>query len=445
MDSGTVRRLAVGASGLAVVCGLGAVRLGVPVGPAAALLAIAGALLLLAVALLWRSARGVERRLEELLSLTRRMAAGELHLYVPHHGGELIGRVAVEINGLAERLRGRHLDDASDRVVDQAMVRESPNGLVVVDATGRIKSLNPALAALLPTREDAVGRRPIEVIPVAELQEVLDETARTRLPSERTATVGARDLLVRAVPLADGAACMGIVLDITSIRAAERSRRDFVANVSHELRTPITALVGYAESLLDDAPQLPPHVVGALQAIDRNARRLHLLTDDVLQLSRIEARSGALPLEREALSGLVNTVVDRYRPRAAAQGVEIAVSLAPDIRASVNGDAFEHALGNLVDNAVKYTPGPGRVRVEAQVAGDRVWVDVVDTGVGIDAVHHTRIFERFYRGDPARSREIPGTGLGLALVKHLCIAMNAEISFTSAPGEGSTFRLSLPA
>ncbi len=417
---------------------------GFPTGAAGALVLVAASLLVVAVMVLINAAWATERRLKELATIAGRIAGGEYHLYAAHHDGDAVGRVAFEVNAMAERLRERHLGDASDRVVDQAMGRESPNGLVVVDSAGRIRSLNPAVRVLLPVHDDPVGKRPIDAIAVPELQEVLDETARTRLPSERPATVGVRDLLIRAVPLADGVACMGIVLDITSVRAAERSRRDFVANVSHELRTPITALVGYAESLLDDAATLPPHVVTALEAIDRNARRLHLLTEDVLQLSRIEARSGALPLQSEALGPLVSTVVDRYRPRAEAQGVALTVDVPPDLWASLNADAFDHALGNLVDNAVKYSVRGGSVRVVGQVAGDRVRVDVIDTGVGIEEVHRTRVFERFYRGDPARSRAIPGTGLGLALVKHLCIAMNAEVAFTSASGEGSTFSLTLP-
>ena len=185
-------------------------------------------------------------------------------------------------------------------------------------------------------------------------------------------------------------------------------------------------------------------MVTALEAIDRNARRLHLLTDDVLQLSRIEARSGALPLVSEALAPLVATVVDRYRSQAEAQGVVLRVDIPAELRASLNADAFEHALGNLVDNAVKYSVRGGAVRVVGQAVGERVRVDVIDTGVGIEEIHRTRVFERFYRGDPARSRAIPGTGLGLALVKHLCIAMNAEVAFTSASGLGSTFSLTLP-
>ena len=436
--------LSGGLSAFALIAIVAAGLLGFPSGPGGALVLVAASLMVVAYLALSSAAWATHRRLVELTAVTRRIGAGELHLYAAHHGGDQVGLVAIEINALAERLRARSLEDASERVVDRAMGRESPNGLVVMDSNGHIRSSNPAFATLLPVRGDPVGRRPIEAVAVPELQEVLDETARTRLPSERLATVGARELVIRAVPLADGVACMGIVLDITSLRAAERSRRDFVANVSHELRTPITALVGYAESLLDEQEGLPPHVVSAIQAIDRNARRLHRLTDDVLELSRVEARPGALPLRPDALAPAVEMVVERYRRRAVGQGTALTVDVPADLVASINDEGLDHALGNLVDNALKYTPAGGSVHVSAQAVGGRIRIDVCDTGAGIEPIHHTRIFERFYRGDPARSRTVPGTGLGLALVKHLSIAMGAEVSFVSAPGTGSTFTLLLP-
>ncbi len=329
--------------------------------------------------------------------------------------------------------------------LDAAMARETPNGLLVLDARGRVLRANPALFRLLPVRDTPTGRRPIETIPVPELQDAVDETSRTRQPAERAASVDGRDLVLRALPLEDAEGCMGVVLDVTSVRAAEKARRDFVANVSHELRTPVTAILGWAEALAQERDDLPAHVHEMVDAIDRNARRLGLLIEDVLHLSRIEARRTDLAVEVEALGPLVDEVAARHAGRAEQQGIELCVDVPPDVEAQLNAQAIEHALGNLVDNALKYTPRGGRIVVTARAREEGVDVSVSDTGIGIAAVHHTRIFERFYRVDAGRDRAVGGTGLGLALVKHLCRAMRADVLLASEPAKGSTFTIRLPA
>jgi two-component system phosphate regulon sensor histidine kinase PhoR len=329
-------------------------------------------------------------------------------------------------------------------MLEQAMIRETPNGMVMVDGAGRVRTVNPALRRLLPVIGEPVGALAVDAIPVPELLDALDEAARTRTISERSRTVGARDLLLRGHPLADGVGCMGIVLDVTSLRLAERARRDFVANVSHELRTPVTAIVGYAETLLEDRAALPPWSVPMLEAMERNAGRLLLLVEDVLQLSKIEARGTELPLEREAILPILTAAIDGFRARARERGVTVEEDVPAALMARVNAEALEHAVGNLVDNAIKYSGSGGRVSVRAVGEGSRVRIEVADDGPGIAEEHQARIFERFYRGDPARSKAVPGTGLGLSLVKHLCLAMQAEVRFESAPRAGSRFWLLLP-
>lgn len=391
---------------------------------------------------LWSSARRQQRALRAVARAGKEVAKGETHVFAPLMPG-VAGDLARVINGLADVIRVDKLGAHPERAFEQAMVRETPNGLVVVDGAGRIRTMNPAARKLLPWRGDPVGQLAAEVVPVPEFMEVLEEAAGTRAVSERGARAGARELLLRGLPLADGGGTMGVILDITSVRVAERARTDFVANVSHELRTPITTLVGYSEALLDE--DLPPHTRPMVEAIARNAKRLHRLAEDVLQLSKIEARGADLPTERDVLLPIVEDVVGRLSANATAREITLSVSCSHAMEAMINADAFEHALANLVDNAVKYTPGGGHVRVVVTTSGTFVDVSVVDNGVGIDSAHHARIFERFYRVDAGRSRDAGGTGLGLSLVKHLCIAMGAEVFFTSAPGKGSAFTLRLPA
>ncbi|MES2639430.1 MAG: ATP-binding protein [Myxococcota bacterium] len=403
-----------------------------------------GALLLASIFMLQVQLRDRDVQVKEATALLRQVHKGDVHRFLPVPRGDLFGELAEEINMLVGELRTRHLGAETERVLDGAMVRESPNGLLITDAGGRVRRFNPALARLLPFSSDPIGKAPIETIPVHEFQEVIDETRRTRQPSERVATVGRREVLVRGIPLADGAGCMGVVLDITSVRAAERARRDFVANVSHELRTPVTALVGYAESLLDDRSQLPEWSQPMLEAMNRNARRLAALIEDVLQLSKIEARQGDLVLASEPLRPVVREVLARFGDRARQKDISLTLAEGPEIEARIAGEAFEHALGNLVDNALKYTNNGGRIDIVVEDRDGAVTVAVKDDGIGVDGIHHDRIFERFYRVDPGRSRDAGGTGLGLALVKHLCFAMQAEVSLASDIGKGSTFTLRLP-
>lgn len=390
---------------------------------------------------IWLQQREQQRDLDELASVVVRVAAGETEVTAPRMEGAA-GKVSVAINAVADLMRKEKLGAYPERLFEQAMLRETPNGLFVVDGTGRIRSINPAALSLVPWRGEPLGQAAAAAVPLAELLDVLEDTASTRKITERSAQVGNKELLLRGLPLADGKSTLGVILDITSVRLAERARRDFVSNVSHELRTPITSILGYAEALIDEP--LPESAKPMLDAIHRNAKRLANLTDDVLMLSKIEARGLDLPTEVIVLAKVIDEVAARLEATANNRGVKLSVDCPVELTIPVNVDAFEHALSNLVENALKYTAPGGFVRIEAASGPAGIEVAVVDNGMGIDPAHHPRIFERFYRVDVGRSRETGGTGLGLALVKHLVLAMGAEVSFTSAPGKGSRFVLRLP-
>ncbi|MBM4367666.1 MAG: histidine kinase [Deltaproteobacteria bacterium] len=404
--------------------------------------ALGAAVLCLVGTLAWITwqRRLARRWLDRLVHSVRRYARGEDRRLAVDAPPPELESLSLALDDLVRALGEEASGMRSELRLEQEMVRQTPNGLVLVDAEGRVRMVNPAARVLLPVRGDPTGRPPIDAIPLAELQDVIDECREKNAIAERSVVYGPRDLVVRGLPLDGGRAALGVVLDITTVRAAERARRDFVSNVSHELRTPITTIVGFAEALGDEP--LPESSRPMVEAIQRNARRLHALVDDVLHLSRIESRGEDLACEVQPLRPLVDEVVQRIGPRAEARRQSLVVD-GPDLEASINADAFVHALGNLVDNAVKYTPEGGHVAVRLATAGHGVEVSVIDDGPGIDPVHHPRLFERFYRVDPGRSRDVGGTGLGLALVKHLCQAMRAEVSVKSAPGEGSCFVIRL--
>jgi two-component system phosphate regulon sensor histidine kinase PhoR len=220
-------------------------------------------------------------------------------------------------------------------------------------------------------------------------------------------------------------------------------RRDFVANVSHELKTPLTAIRGFAETLRTS--ELPEAQRSAfLDVILRHAERLARLIDDILELSRVEGRQQPFVATDVDVARVAALLLRDLSPQLEARLIQ--AELAPGARGVALADrrAVEQILGNLLENASKYTEPGGRIEVRVAEAGSQIRVEVADTGIGIPPEDLPRIFERFYRVDKARSRDLGGTGLGLAIVKHLAQAQGGEVSVRSRPGEGSTFTVLLP-
>jgi two-component system phosphate regulon sensor histidine kinase PhoR len=236
-----------------------------------------------------------------------------------------------------------------------------------------------------------------------------------------------------------------VFFDVTELRRLEKVRKDFVANVSHELRTPITAIRGYSETLmsgaLNDASAAPKMV----DIIHRQSERLSELVEDLLELSRIESKQLQLAQEPVELAEAAQRASEAVRPKARARNTTIDLQIDPGLSALADQRALEQVLLNLLDNAVKYTPPSGHVWVSAKRREHDVQVAIRDDGPGIEPRHLPRIFERFYRVDKGRSRDMGGTGLGLSIVKHLVTGMKGEVRVESAPGKGSTFFVELPA
>jgi two-component system, OmpR family, phosphate regulon sensor histidine kinase PhoR len=250
---------------------------------------------------------------------------------------------------------------------------------------------------------------------------------------------------VASVKAAENSGAVIVLHDITDLRKLERVRRDFVANVSHEFKTPLTAIQGFAETLLAGAMDDPQNRIRFLQIILDHSRRLARLTDDLLELSRMDADRVDLELDRLSVSQFVQSCIETTQRSAAEKNLRVSVNLKtslPDIAADRR--RLAEVLQNLLDNAVQYTPSGGRITVSASSDGDEVEFSVSDTGIGIPKVDQPRIFERFYRVDVARSREVGGTGLGLSIAKHLVEAHGGRIWVESEVGQGSQFHFTVP-
>jgi two-component system, OmpR family, phosphate regulon sensor histidine kinase PhoR len=308
--------------------------------------------------------------------------------------------------------------------------------------------LNPALREMLLLPADAIGKPLLEVVRNAELRDLFDAAAADDEPTTQEVEIGnikPRRLLARVARMPGGTRqLVAVFVDVTEVRRLESMRRDFVANVSHELRTPVTSIRSAAETLIDGAAADPAASAAFINIIDRNAQRLQQLVEDLLDLSRIEARGFRLSFEPIDLKPIFSQVLGLFRERASKKDIGLEERLLDELpKVRADRRAMEHVLTNLIDNAVKYCGSGAQVWLSVALSADVVTVSVADNGPGIDERHLPRIFERFYRVDAGRSREVGGTGLGLSIVKHLVEAMGGTVSVESKLNEGTAFSFTL--
>ncbi len=363
-------------------------------------------------------------------------------------GGVEVTELAAAFAEMAERLHQtvERLNQERSRL--DALLAASADGLLALDAAGVVRYQNPAAVALIGRAE---GRPLVEAARSHELHELvraaLGEGRRvtaTLALEGPAASRGGGWVQVTASPIVGGGGwdLLLILHDVTEVRRAEITRRDFVANVSHELRTPLAGIKAVVETLRDGALHDPAVAEEFLGRVDAEVDRLVQLVEELLQLARIES-GAALVMEeidpREVLRGCV----DRFAHMAERAGVTLTLDLPPTLpRLHADAARLGQAVGNLIHNAIKFTPPGGAVRVRAVADGDALRIQVADTGQGIDPTDLPRIFERFYVVDRARSGR--GTGLGLAIVKHVARAHGGTVAAESTPGRGSTFTVTLP-
>jgi two-component system phosphate regulon sensor histidine kinase PhoR len=370
---------------------------------------------------------------------------------VPSRNGDEFAVVARALSEASRRLaRGeRQLRRTSQT---QATVLEGMSeSVIAVDRNEQVLFANASAGRLLGFRPEKVdGQRLLETVRSHELREVVHQALRSKqlTQCELTWRAGSpRTFDVLATPL-PGDPSPGVVLvlrDVSEVKRLERMRQQFVANVSHELKTPLSSIKAYTETLLGGARNDPIHCERFLNRIDEQAGRLQDLILDMLSLARIESGQAPLDLADVSVARVVRRCIADHEPQAVARGVLLEQQIDdPNLRVHADEEALRQILSNLVDNAVKYTPAGGRVTVRCRASGKMVEIAVTDTGVGIPAEHHAHLFERFYRVDKARSRELGGTGLGLSIVKHLCQAMGGSVAVKSELGKGSTFSVQLP-
>lgn len=354
---------------------------------------------------------------------------------------------------VAEVLERQHQQLSQDKELWQrdqrrltALMDSTSDGVMLTGPDGRVRTVNRALREIFLLRREVVGRTPLEALHSTELAEAISSALKQGRDSRvelRVEGLKPRALQAHVVALPEGGQVevLALLHDQTRLRRLEQVRRDFVANVSHELRTPITAIRGCAEALEDGAIHDPEQAGRFLEIMVRHCERLGALLADILDLARIESHELVLRPEQLGLEEVFRGVLALFDTPIYARGLQVEVKCVPEVSVRVDRRALEHIVSNLVDNAVKYSSPGGKLWLRAGVDDGQVWLEVADSGPGIPARHLPRIFERFYRVDAGRSREVGGTGLGLSIVKHLVDAIDGEIEVQSEVGRGTRFRV----
>ncbi len=394
---------------------------------------------------------GFSDRIERLKEFSRRVAEGDFRPLTGDGSGDALEKLGASLNQTAVRLDRTIRTLTEERNLSSAILGSMVEGVAVVSGAERLVFANQSFAEILdldlPPKS---GSALVEVVRQTEMIEAVRKVlaGEPRVESEIVTGTLRQHFFAATVGAVRAGETYGAVVvlhDITELRRLERVRRDFVANVSHESRTPLTAIQGFAETLLAGAMDDPQNRERFLEIIVEHSRRLARLTEDLLKLSKMDADRLELELRRVSVSQLIESCIETAQHRATEKEISISVQPTngvPDIA----GDRrrLAEVLQNLLDNALQYTLSRGEIFVSAKARGGEVIFTVADTGIGIPKADQSRIFERFYRVDAARSRELGGTGLGLSIAKHIVEVHAGRIWVDSEVGRGSQFHFTIP-
>ncbi|WP_138755414.1 two-component system histidine kinase PnpS [Paenibacillus sinopodophylli] len=420
-----------------------------------ALLLFAGLLVLFLIAALisYRLALSLTRPLEQITRVAKRIKNMDYKARVNVTKQDEIGELGNAINAMADSLQVQMTRIQQNENQLESVLDNMINGIVMIDRSGKIVLMNRRAEEVLGfSARELVGRHYAEAKQQYELSQMIQEGLKSKehLREEITFYFPEERLLeLNLVPIhPEGNEFSGVLLvlqDVSAIRRLERMRSEFVANVSHELKTPITAVKGFAETLLGGAVNDEETARSFLQIIFDESDRLNRLIGDILELSKIESRRVPLVFSPVEVDTFVDKSIKLMESEAARKRIELSMSIEPGLYVEADEDRLRQIMMNLLSNGINYTSEGGRVSLHVEGIGDDyIRIQISDTGIGIPKKDLPRIFERFYRVDKARSRSSGGTGLGLSIVKHLVELHKGTISVTSAVGVGTTFTIELP-
>ncbi|GAB6181952.1 ATP-binding protein [Desulfotomaculum defluvii] len=401
----------------------------------------------------WLTLRRLIKPVEQITSAAQEMAGGFLDTEIRVEGEEEIDDLAWSINYMARQLRKNLNVITEERNRAQAILNSMADGVIALDKHGHVILINPVVEGIFNIKaSNWLGYKLIKVIRNHELEELFRKALHEMQPvanSElQVLTPKPKLFRIHVTPLKgnndEKIGVVGLLTDVTERRKLESMRTDFAANVSHELRTPLTSINGFVETLLDGAIEEPTIARKFLEIISAEGKRLANLIDDLLKLSRLEDRSTKLSKQPVDLAELIRNMMTMFEGRAKEKNITLTTEI-QDHLPTVPGDQgfLSQVMINLLDNAIKYTLPGGKVYTSITFNKEEVKVAVSDTGIGIPEENLPRVFERFYRVDKARSREMGGTGLGLSICKHIVETHGGKI-YAKSNSKGSTFIFTLP-
>jgi len=396
-------------------------------------------------------ARGLIRPINKIIRISRKYSAGEFSHRVHHDSGDEIGELAATLNKMAEDIEEKIMEIEIQGQHMKAVFQSMVEGIIVVDGSGRIISLNPAAENIFKIKKsEAQNRYFLEVIRNNDMLEMINAVLKDKeFLSREISLVWPVQAVFQAniSPIFEKGSvngCFIVIHDITQIRKLEAMRKDFVANVSHELKTPLTSIKGFVETLLEGALEDKENSRNFLKIIHEHTDRLDALINDLLDLSYLESKEIKLAKEVFDMKGLIDEASSAFSSRLENKGIKVTNKVTAGIKIKADRGKIGQVITNLVDNAIKFNRDNGSIVFYAEEEGGEFKFIVEDSGQGIPEKDISRIFERFYRVDKAHSRDLGGTGLGLSIVKHIIELHGGRVGVESNEGLGSRFWFTLP-
>ncbi|HLV01368.1 MAG TPA: ATP-binding protein [Acidobacteriota bacterium] len=403
-------------------------------------------LLLIGAATTWLVVQGISGSVGSLIAAAQKISRGEQVSFIPVTSRDELGDLARHMEEMSKQLRQQMAAVASERDHLTTILNSMREGVLVVDEDGRITITNPAFRETFDLVSDPIGKAPLEAVRSHQMGEAIERVLEGRQEINLEMQKGGKTLLARFTPLGAHSRSGGAVVvlhDISELRRLEKIRKDFVSNVSHELKTPLTSIRGYAETLLAEDSLQPTHRQFA-EKIYRNADQLALIIEQLFALARLESGKEALPREPVDFVTLMTEMEQEFGGPLAAKGLDFYyLNLSDRAYFMASHTYIRHVFHNLLENAIKYTD-KGGIQIKLERIEDDFLFSVRDTGVGIPAPDLARVFERFYRVNKDRSRLTGGSGVGLAIVKHIVQLHGGRVWAESESGKGTTIFFTLP-
>ncbi len=407
------------------------------------------ALLMALIMGLWIVSR-IVRPVNEMVSVAESISRGDLSARVTATSKDEVGQLAQTINLMGEELQKRFSEISREKATFNIVLSSVREGVIAIDANLKVIFANTAVGHLFAVDTNQIVDKYLwEVVRdnnlIGFVKDCLTGPS-TALAHKDITSPKNKPLRIYCLPIkATPGSFLVVIYDISESMKYEQLRKDFVANVSHELRTPLTFIKGYVETLREHNLGDQAKILEFLDIIDKNVRQLTNLVEDLLELSRLESSEGITRIRPIKPAKVINDAINYFQPAIEKKQHAVIKNIQADCpEILTDPDMLAKAVGNLLDNAVKYTPENGRIEITVAADAQNLSISIKDNGIGIPSEDLAQIFERFYRVDKSRSREMGGTGLGLSIVKHIVQTLKGDVSVTSKPEQGSTFVIKLP-